>query len=128
MDYKKNLIPGIVAAVVLVVLGFVMSMIYPASTAWYMEAFASMNMTMMWLGTALVGIFMGLFYGVVGKAIPGKGLRKGINYGLMIWLFAGVMWPVMAIGWAPLNITIFDLVGGAVTYALTGAAIAKVSK
>lgn len=126
MNWKKALVSGIVAAIVLIALGFVFSMLYPAANVWYMEVFANMNMTMMWVSTFLLGLFMGIVFSVVGSAVPGTGWYKGINYGVMVWLLAGLMWPVMALGWAPINITIFDLATGLIMYAFAGAALALV--
>jgi hypothetical protein len=126
VDYKKGLLSGIVAAIVMLVLGFIFMIPFPEYSAWYMEAFAGMNMTMMWISTFLLGLFMGIFYSVVGSTIPGKGYMKGINYGIMVWLLAGIMWPVMSIGWAPMSVTVIDFVTGAIMFALSGAALVAV--
>ena len=91
-----------------------------------MTVFAEMNMTWMWVATMLTGIFMGLIYSIIGKSIPGKGYRKGFNYGVLVWLLAGIMWPIMAIGYAPLMITIYDLITGLIMYGLAGVALAAV--
>ena len=101
-------------------------MIYPAYSEWYMTMFTDMNMNMMWISTIIFGIFMGLVYSVVGKAVPGKKCRKGFNYGLMVWLLAGLMWPLMSIGFAPFMISMYDLITGFITYGLAGIALVKV--
>jgi len=126
VDYKKGILSGIVAGVVLIALGFIFSMLYPAYNEWYMTVFAEMNMTMMWVSTMLLGIFMGIIYSIVGSTIPGTGYKKGFNYGILVWLLAGLMWPIMAIGYAPVMITIFDLVTGLIMYGLAGVALVLV--
>jgi uncharacterized membrane protein len=128
MDYKKGLLSGIVVGIVLVVLGFVSGMLIPANNEWYMQMFPDISLTSMVLSMFLMGPFMGLVYSIVEPSVPGDGLRKGINYGIMVWLFAGVMWPVMASSFAPLNIWLGDLISNLILYAIAGAVLVKVYK
>lgn len=124
MDLKKGILSGIVAAIVLIILGFVFGMLYPTYNEWYMTIFAEMNMTMMWIATLWLGIFMGIIYSVVESTVPGTGYKKGLNYGVMVWLLSGIMWPVMAIGYAPISITGYDLISGLIMYVIAGIALA----
>jgi len=126
MDIHRGAPSGIVAGIILLALGFVFSFIYPASTEWYMNTFDGMNMIMMWLATFLIGLFMGLTYSVVESSIPGEGARRGVFFGIIVWLFAGTMWPIMAIGFAPFTVTIFDVVSGFIMYIIAGAILVLV--
>jgi hypothetical protein len=128
MDYQKGVLSGVVAGIVLVVLSFVMGMLMPANTEWYMQMFPQMNLSLMTFSMFLVGLFMGLVYSVVSPSVPGEGIRKGVNFGVMVWLFAGVMWPVMAASFAPVSIWLGDLVANLILYAVAGAALVSVYK
>jgi hypothetical protein len=128
MDYKKGITSGVVAGIVLVVLSFVSGALMPANTEWYMQMFPEMGLSSMVLSTFLTGLFMGLVYSVVGPSVPGEGTRKGVNYGVMVWLFAGVMWPVMASSFAPVGIWLGDLVANLILYSVAGAVLVKVYK
>jgi MFS family permease len=98
MEWKKGLISGIIAGIVMLIIGSAFMMI-PGVTEWYTEKFPEMvaptAMSIMTVGVVLSGIFMGLVYSVVNSAIPGEGARKGLNYGIMVWLLAGLTWPIM---------------------------------
>jgi uncharacterized membrane protein len=128
MDYKKGMVSGVVVGIVLVMLGFVSGMLMPANNEWYMQMFPDISLTSMVLSMFLMGPFMGLVYSVVEPSIPGEGLRKGINYGVIVWLFAGVMWPVMASSFAPLSIWLGDLIANLILYAIAGAVLVTVYK
>jgi hypothetical protein len=127
MEWKKGLIAGIVAGILMLVIGSAFMMV-PGATAWYSETFPGMvsplAMTAMMAGIVLIGIFMGLIYSVLNTAIPGEGARKGLNYGFMVWLLAGLMWPIMLMGFAPAYMWITELISGFVSYSIAGAVIA----
>ena len=127
MEWKKGLISGIVAGIVMLVIGSAF-VIVPGATEWYSETFPEMlsplAMSAMMASIILLGIFMGLIYSVINAAIPGEGARKGVNYGFMVWLLAGLMWPIMMIGFAPAYLWITELISGLVTYSIAGAVIA----
>ncbi len=107
-------------------MGFVSGMLMPANNEWYMQMFPDISLTSMVLSMFLMGPFMGLVYSVVEQSVPGEGLRKGINYGVMVWLFAGVMWPVMASSFAPVSIWLGDLISNLILYTIAGAVLVKV--
>jgi uncharacterized membrane protein YagU involved in acid resistance len=127
MELKKGLISGIIAAIVLSIIYFILMMVTNTGE-WYSITFPEMMTTeAMWTGTfsiVLIGIFMGLIYSVINSAVPGMGTRKGLNYGFMVWLLAGVMWPIMMIAFAPFNIWIIELISGLISYSITGVIIA----
>jgi len=127
MELKKGLISGIIAAIVLTVIFFILMMVTNTGE-WYRATFPEMmTAEAMWtttLSILFVGMFMGLIYSVINSAVPGKGIRKGLNYGFMVWLLAGFMWPIMMIAFAPANIWVVELVSGLISYSITGAVMA----
>lgn len=127
MEWKKGLIVGIVAGILMLVIGSAFMMV-PGASQWYSETFPEMvsppAMSAMMAGIVLIGIFMGLIYSVLNAAIPGEGARKGLNYGVMVWLLAGLMWPIMLLGFAPAYMWITELISGLVSYSIAGAVIA----
>jgi hypothetical protein len=40
---------------------------------------------------------MGLIYSIINIAVPGLGTKKGVNYGFMVWLFAGAVIAIMLV-------------------------------
>jgi thiamine transporter ThiT len=126
MEWKKGVISGIVAGIVMLIIGSAFMMI-PGVTEWYTEKFPDMvattAMSIMMVGVVLIGMFMGLVYSVINSAIPGEGARKGLNYGIMVWLLAGLMWPIMMMGFAPAYLWIVELINGLITYSIAGAVI-----
>nr|QNO54269.1 hypothetical protein FGBIHFOD_00009 [Methanosarcinales archaeon ANME-1 ERB7] len=134
MEWKKGVISGIIAGIVMLLIGLVFMMIpfTPGVTQWYSVTFPEMSspmaMSIMMAGIVLIGIFMGLVYSVINSAIPGEGARKGVNYGFMVWLLAGLMWPIMMMGFAPAYMWITELINGFITYSIAGAVIAIIYK
>jgi hypothetical protein len=130
MEWKKGVISGIVAGIVMIVIGSAFMMV-PGVTQWYYITFPEMSspmaMSIMMTGIVLIGIFMGLVYSVINTAIPGEGARKGLNYGVMVWLLAGLMWLIMLLGFAPAYMWITELISGLVSYSIAGAVIAIIS-
>jgi uncharacterized protein YacL len=127
MEWKKGLISGIIAGIVMLIIGSAFMMI-PGVTEWYTEKFpemvAPMAMSIMTVGVVLSGIIMGLVYSVINSAIPGEGARKGLNYGIMVWLLAGLTWTIMIMGFAPAYLWIAELINGLITYSIVGAVLA----
>lgn len=127
MEWKKGFISGIIAGIVLIIIGYGLMMV-TGTGEWYSATFPEMTtpeaMGTGTLSVVLIGIFMGLIYSVVHTAVPGEGTRKGLNYGIMVWLLAGLMWPVMMIAFAPAAIWILELVSGLISYSIAGAVIA----
>ena len=134
MEWKKGVISGIIAGIVMLLIGLVFMMIpfTPGLTQWYSVTFPEMSspmaMSIMMAGIVLSGIFMGLVYSVINSAIPGEGARKGVNYGIMVWLLAGLMWPIMMMRFAPAYMWITELINGLITYSIAGAVIAIIYK
>ena len=127
MEWKKGVISGIVAGIVMLIIGSAFMMI-PGVTEWYTVTFPEMMaptaMSIMTVGVVLGGIIMGLVYSVINSAIPGEGARKGLNYGIMVWLLAGLTWPIMIMGFAPAYLWIAGMINGLITYSIAGALLA----
>lgn len=132
MEWKKGVISGIIAGIVMLLIGLVFMMIpfTPGLTQWYSVTFPEMSspmaMSIMMAGIVVIGIFMGLVYSVINSAIPGEGARKGVNYGIMVWLLAGLTWPIMIMGFAPAYLWIAELINGLITYSIVGAVLATI--
>ena len=129
MNWKKGLITGVIAGIVLNVLSFLF-MGLPWMSAFYAQMFPQMvsagGFFWMILSMFLIGLFMGLIYSIVNESIPGKGFRKGLRYGFIVWLLAGIMWPVMMIGFAPVIVWISELLIDLILYLVTGMVVVKV--
>ena len=130
MEYKKGIISGIVGGIVFTLASLTFAMI-PWTSEWYMKAFPQMTtafaMVMWALSYFAIGLFMGIVYSVVSKAVPGEGAKKGMNYGFMVWLL-GLMWPIMMVGFAPVNVWLTSMITALITYTLTGLTIAGIYK
>ncbi len=128
MEWKKGLISGIITGIVMLIIGSAYMMI-PGVTEWYTVTFpelmvSPMAMSIMTVGVVLGGIIMGLVYSAINSVIPGEGARKGVNYGIMVWLLAGLAWPIMMMGFAPACLWIGELINGLITYSISGAVLA----
>lgn len=121
MEWKKGLLSGIGAGIVLLIVDS-LAMFIPTTSAWYKTTFPQMTtgsgIVALFISIIIMGLVMGMVYSLVRMSIPGNGMRKGMNYGIMVWLLAGLMWPVMMMGFAPLTIGIIELVSGLVSYVI----------
>jgi ABC-type antimicrobial peptide transport system permease subunit len=68
MEWKKGVISGIVAGIVMLIIGSAFMMV-PGVTDWYNVTFPQMvsptAMSIMLVGVVIIGIFMGLVYSVI---------------------------------------------------------------
>ncbi|MFC1751776.1 hypothetical protein ACFL96_00070 [Thermoproteota archaeon] len=75
---------------------------------WRTNAEIMTSSTMIW--TNVIGIIIALLFAfvfaVVYKGVPGKGLKKGITYGLLVWLVG----PIAGIPTMPFYMTISNTV------------------
>ncbi len=82
MDWKKGLISGVVAGIVMLVVGTVLMMVAGTSD-WYSKTFPEMvstgGMYSMSAAILVMGVVMGLVYSVINGSIPGEGTRKGVT-------------------------------------------------
>ncbi len=123
MNSKRSLMGGIVAGIALNVMSFAFGFL-PGKNEFYRQMFPGMisliGMATMIGSLLLIGIFMGLIYGVINTSLPGKKLKKGAIYGLMVFLLAGTMWPIMMISFAPVYIWLSELIVGLVEFVIAG--------
>ncbi|MFQ5975074.1 MAG: hypothetical protein ACE5J5_01985 [Candidatus Hydrothermarchaeales archaeon] len=127
LEWKKGLISGVIAGILMLVVGSVL-MIAGGATEWYSLTFPTTmsspgGMYSMTVSVLVMGIIMGMIYSVINSAIPGEGTRKGVNYGIMVWLLAGLMWPIMMLGFAPVSIVIIEMITGLINYSVAGAVL-----
>lgn len=79
--------------------------------------------TMGWalLGDFVLALIMVWIYALIMRGIPGKGAKKGVNYGLIVWtlslggMFATLMWmtvnPGVVLYWTLVGLVIFMIKG-----------------
>jgi len=120
-----GLIAGIVAAIVGYIVGYTLvSMgIYPASptnsTIWYMV------LLVIW------GIVFAPIFAKAYNIIPGKGWKKGLNYGLLIWLLStiyGALWLTLPLTTASFVAAVYYAVFGIFTRIAYGVALGALYK
>ncbi len=73
----------------------------------------------------LVGIIYGLSYVVMERSLPGKGITKGMYFGVMLFLLAGVpsmLGLYLLINLPPGLLSVWSLVDGLLLYLIAGVA------
>ncbi len=96
MEYKKAIkcggISGLVAGIFATTIGVLLSIVGMMGIA----NSVSLKESNMIIGSitvpifVLYGIFLGICYSFVRPVVPGEGLKKGLYYGLLIWMIADV--------------------------------------
>jgi uncharacterized membrane protein YagU involved in acid resistance len=79
----------------------------------------------------ITGLFFTIVYKVVEKSVPGKSLlNKGLIYGLLIWLVAGLSGSLSMVLLVnlPVDLVAYWTVSGLIVNLLAGVAIAKIIK
>lgn len=80
MEWKKGMISGVVAGIVMIIVGFPFTLI-PTISEWYSKTFPQMatarGMGAMLASIIVLGLVMGMVYSLISRAIPGEGARKG---------------------------------------------------
>jgi len=131
MNYKKVLISGLAAGFVILAveffLGYALSADYtttpqiwkPMTEMWYYQIFALYF---------IEGIIYAAAFSVLQNSIPGKGWKKGQNFGLLVWIVATV--PGMLMTYftmaVPDAIVLSWLLGGLISIVFAGIVISLV--
>ncbi len=76
----------------------------------------------------IIGIILAGSYSLLAVSIPGEGISKGINYGILLFLIAGVpftlsMYLLFAV---PGSLLVYWAISTLVIYLISGAAFAKI--
>lgn len=129
MNWKKGVLAGVVAGIVLNIVSFVFGML-PGKKEWYTATFPQMmnmqGLAAMFTSMFLIGVFMGIIYDLINDALPGSKTKKGFVYGIIVWLLAGTMWPVMMMGFASTYQWLSELLIGLVEYIIAGTVVAYI--
>lgn len=140
MNYKKVAIAGIVAGIVHIIFGtltcgwlFKGVYLIPPTNVWKFigqSGFTGSQIAVMTIGNIVIGIILAGVYAWLFHGIPGAGIKKGLNYGVVLWLvgilpgmFATYMFMTVAT-----TVVLYWIAIGLVNYLIVGAVIAKIYK
>ncbi len=135
MNIKKSLTAGFAAGIMMVVSGIVIWAATQNYLAPLYEQSASMWKPMgiawlesIWALAIAEGILFGLIYSYLYDGIPGKTVKKGLSFGLIVWLVGTV--PEMAYTYlsivVPSPIIAYWLLGDLINLLVMGASLAFV--
>ncbi|RLG70914.1 MAG: hypothetical protein DRO11_05430 [Methanobacteriota archaeon] len=88
---KQGFVSGFVAGIVMIIIGAVSGAFTGPLYAETPQLWKPMEpltnwLVGMWIITIIIGIIFGLVYGRIQHGIPGQGAKKGLYYGLILWL------------------------------------------
>ncbi|MFH1563475.1 MAG: hypothetical protein ABIF11_08720 [Nitrospirota bacterium] len=101
MRLKKGLIAGFFAGIVRVILNLLKYKMFkdyyilPSSSGHQLDGNPTRWLVQTGITDLIVGILFGLLYGLLVNSLPGKGLKKGLGYGFVIWIISE--WPSLLI-------------------------------
>ncbi|MFH1221892.1 MAG: hypothetical protein V1492_02290 [Candidatus Micrarchaeota archaeon] len=102
MDFKKIIVSGLVAGLAAFIVGNLLYLnpltasLYSASSASYcsksMDLFGGLMpwLGLMWLGGMISTVFLAVIYSYTEKGLGGPAWRKGLFFGFLLWLVAGL--------------------------------------
>jgi hypothetical protein len=131
MNWKKGIISGIAAGVVILIVGMASGFLFSADYSSTPQLWKPMTGDWWYYMIALdllEGILYGIVFTMLYNGIPGKGWRKGLNYGIILWVVATIPGMLMTY----LTMTVPDTIvvawtfGGLIALILAGPAIAVV--
>ena len=132
MNTKRFLIAGIVASVLFLVLDAVLGMAGGLiGTRLFGLPAGQPDEAKMMTGLAfelINGFMLTTVYTVIHPSLPGRGLRKGVSYGMIVWGLRVVMWALstyMMTDMAPASIAI-SVVTGLIEVLILGLVIAAI--
>ena len=131
MNFKKGIIAGLIAGIVILIVGMTSGYLFGTDYEKTPELWK--HMTGNWYYTMIAvdfieGILYGLVFTVVYTGIPGNGWKKGLNYGLILWIVATIPGMLMTY----ITMTVPDMIvaswlfGGLISLVIAGPAIAIV--
>ena len=126
---KKVIVGGVLAGLVMVVVGFIVggmtAEMYRMSPAALWKPMGGNWFLQMVVYDIVVGLILSFVYSILKSAVPGSGLQKGIIFGLLVWLVGTL--PGMGITYLTMNVrnlmlTVWAL-NGLANYVLSGMVI-----
>ncbi len=130
MNIRKSLLAGIGANLVFVLGGLGLETLYPERMTWFAQEFPSMmsgdGALFVFVSILITGFVMGFLYDLLRMGIPGKGIRKGINFGIIAYLLGGISFAFMILGSAPTAISASEFGFSFITHVLAGIVVAKI--
>lgn len=133
---KKVLLAGLAAFGISLVFGFLtcgwlFNWVYLLEPVSIWKPYTASLMTYNIIGTLVLSIILAAVYAVVYKGLPAKdNLKKGVQYGLVVWL-VGVLPGMYALfNWTTMNtvVVVYWLAAFLVRHLLVGAAIGAIYK
>ncbi|MEK9165345.1 MAG: hypothetical protein AAB525_00605 [Patescibacteria group bacterium] len=140
MNYKKIMLAGSAAGIVHIIFGtltcgWLFKGIYliEPTNVWKFtgqSGFSGSQIAIMTIGNIVIGVILAGAYAWLKAGIPGAGIKKGLNYGLALWLvgtlpgmFSTYMFMTVATA-----VVLYWIVIGLVNYLILGVIIAKIYK
>jgi len=131
MKWKKVIAAGIAAGIVILLVGNLTGFLFYSDYSATPQLWKSMTGNW-YYNMVILDIFEGMLYAMVFSlfysSIPGRGWRKGVNFGFVLWLIATV--PGMLMTYftmaVPDSIVMSWLFGGLVSLLIAGPVIAVV--
>lgn len=126
----------IATAVVITVVGFILGWL---TCGWLFNwVYTKLEPTDIWkipnfgltiLGDFVVALIMVWVYALIMKGIPGQGVKKGINYGLIMWaLSLGGMWATLMFMTVNPGVVLYWTLSGLVIFLIKGTIIGAMVK
>ena len=136
MNTKRLIVAGIVASVLFLVLdavlgmagGFIGAQVFGLSVEQPPGIEAKMKFGLIF--ELINGFMLAVIYAVIHPSLPGRGWKKGLSYGLIVWGLRVVMWAFstyMMTDMAPVSIAI-NVVTGLIEVLILGIVIAVTYK
>lgn len=88
---KQGFVSGVLAGIVMIIIGAIFGGLTGPLYAETPQLWKPMEplinwLVGMWIINIIIGIIFGLVYGKIQQGIPGGGTKKGLYYGLILWL------------------------------------------
>jgi uncharacterized membrane protein YagU involved in acid resistance len=133
INYNKVLIAGIVAGIVLVIVGFALGYLtasmYASTPQLWKPMSGDWTYTMI-IFDIVIGVILAFVYSIVKDGVPKKGITKGLYYGMLVWLVGTIPGMIMTYSTmaVPTALVLAWTIGGLVQYTLMGATISWLHK